>query len=267
MKHALIFLVLFFSFTLNAQNVPSKPLVVGQQLTLESKILNQERVINVYLPTSYSPDSTKKYPVIYLLDGSMNEDLIHVSGITQFLSFPWFDFMPEAIVVGISNVDRKHDFTFPTTIEKDKKAFPTTGGSQKFIEFLEKELQPMIENQFPVSEDKTIIGQSLGGLLASEILIKNPEMFTRYIIISPSLWWNDLSLLNENFKKSDSIQTVFIGVGKEGKVMQSSAKKLYKNVDKLYGNHADVHFQFFKKYNHANIMHQAIYNALITVFE
>lgn len=267
MKHILIFLLAFLSFELSAQNLPTKPLVIGQQLTLDSKILNQERIINVYFPPSYSPDSTKKYPVIYLLDGSMNEDLIHISGITQYLSFPWFDFMPEVIVVGISNIDRKHDFTYPTSIERDKQDFPTTGGSEKFIEFLEKELQPMIENQFSVTEDKTIIGQSLGGLLASEILIKKPELFTRYIIISPSLWWDNLSLLNENIRKSDNIESVFIGVGKEGKIMQSSANKLYKNVEKLYGDETDVHFQFFKKLNHANIMHRAVYDALIQVFE
>ncbi len=52
--------------------------------------------------------------------------------------------LPPSIVVGISNVDRKRDFTLPTTIQKDKEDFPTTGESAKFISFIEKELQPYI---------------------------------------------------------------------------------------------------------------------------
>ena len=79
--------------------------------------------------------------------------------------------MKKSIVVGIANVDRRRDFTFPTTIEADKKSYPTTGHSDKFIAFIKYELQPNIEKKYKVNTDKTIIGQSLGGLLATEILL------------------------------------------------------------------------------------------------
>ena len=61
----------------------------------------------------------------------------------------------------------------------------------------EKSLQPFIENKYKTTASKTIIGQSLGGLLAAEILLKKPNLFNKYIIISPSLWWNNGSLLNQ----------------------------------------------------------------------
>lgn len=105
--------------------------------------------------------------------------------------------IPESIVVGIGNVDRKRDFTYPFQNELDLKEFPTSGKSEKFISFLEKELQPFIDSTYKTMEMKTIIGQSLGGLLVTKILFKKPELFNNYIIVSPSLWWDDEKLLEE----------------------------------------------------------------------
>ena len=143
--------------------------------------------MNIYLPEGYKQGDTTKYPVIYLLDGSADEDFIHIVGLVQFYSFEWINQVPKSIVVGIATVDRRRDFTFPTTIEEDKKVYPTTGHSEKFIAFIEKELPPFIESKNKTNSSKTIIGQSLGGLLATEIFLKKPTLFNKYIIISPSL--------------------------------------------------------------------------------
>ena len=55
----------------------SSPFNIGETITWESKLLKQSRTINVYLPEGYQK-SEKKYPVIYLLDGSADEDFIHI---------------------------------------------------------------------------------------------------------------------------------------------------------------------------------------------
>lgn len=86
--------------------------------------------------------------------------------------------MPKSIVVGIATSNRRRDFTFPKTIEADKKTFPTAGHSDKFISFIETELQPFIETKYKTSQSKTIIGQSFRGLLETEILLKKPTLFT-----------------------------------------------------------------------------------------
>ena len=150
-------------------------LSIGEKIEFQSKILKENRILNIYLPNGYSKDSLKEYPVIYLLDGSIDEDFIHISGLVQFGSFSWINMIPESIVVGISNVDRKRDFTFPTNNKKDKEDFPTTGESESFINFIENELQPYIDKKYETDSIKTLIGQSLGGLLATEILFKNPD--------------------------------------------------------------------------------------------
>ena len=217
--------IIFLTNTTFTQNDTSKqtgkqtPLVLGVVYKIQSAALGETRTSNVYLPEGYCPDSATTYPVIYLLDGSVNEDFIHIVGIVQFLTM--IEAMPKSIVVGIANVDRKRDFTFPTTIDQDKKDFPTTGSSTKFMKFIEKELQPFIQKKYRTNNSRTIIGQSLGGLFATEVLLKNPGLFDNYIIVSPSLWWDNESLLTDAptllDKQADKNITVYVSVGSEGK--------------------------------------------------
>lgn len=258
----------------NTKNIEtSKPFILGIIEEIHSEELGEKRILNIYLPEGYSKSDTLKYPVIYLLDGSADEDFIHVVGLVQFNNFPWIDRVPKSIVVGIANVDRKRDFTYSTTIEKDKKQFPTTGHSDKFIAFLENELQPFIEGNYNTTASKTIIGQSLGGLLATEILLKKPKLFNKYIIISPSIWWDNGSILELNsdfLQESFSQETsVYIGVGKEGlapsdtpHVMEVDANLLAEKLKNSKSKNVSVHFDYLPEEDHATITHQAIFNAL-----
>ncbi|MDX1939940.1 MAG: alpha/beta hydrolase-fold protein [Saprospiraceae bacterium] len=238
-----------------------KPFILGETLEIESSILAEKRILNIYLPEGYNKDDTINYPVIYLLEGAADEDFIHIVGLVQFCNFPWVNILPKSIVVGIANVDRRRDFTYPTAIEKDKKDFPTTGGSGKFITFIEKELQPFIEQQYKTNSSKTLIGQSFGGLLATEILFNHSKLFNKYIIISPSLWWGKESLLakDPNFTSLREKIEVYIAVGKEGKIMERDAKKLYQLLNKNLD--LRTHFQYFPDKDHATIYHQAVYQA------
>src|SRR6478736_4812087 len=64
-----------------------QPFVIGQIDELSSTILNEKRTLNIYLPEGYKDQDSLKYPVVYLLDGSANEDFIHVVGLVQFSAF------------------------------------------------------------------------------------------------------------------------------------------------------------------------------------
>jgi predicted alpha/beta superfamily hydrolase len=262
MKYFFSFLFILFG---TIHSIAQKtPFSIGVIDSLKSIELNETRRLNIYLPEGYSADSAQTYNVIYLLDGSADEDFIHVSGVVQFCNFSWINLLPPSIVVGISNVDRKRDFTFPTTIQKDKEDFPTTGESVKFISFVEKELQPYIDKNYKTNSNKMLIGQSLGGLLATEILYTKPHLFNQYLIVSPSLWWNAESLLKGNpeiLNASYSSKTeLFVAVGNEGKIMERDAKKLYKQLKKSKSTNLSVKFKFLGNKNHATIMHQAILN-------
>jgi uncharacterized protein len=279
MKNTFSILILMFATTLTVgqqtkakQTETTKPFVLGVIDEIQSKELAEKRILNIYLPEGYTPNDTIKYPVIYLLDGSADEDFIHIVGLVQFNSFEWINQVPKSIVVGIATIDRRRDYTFPTTIEEDKKTYPTTGHSDKFILFIENELQPFIEKKYKTTASKTIIGQSLGGLLATEILLKKPTLFNKYIIISPSLWWNNGSLLNQNSKMLEASfnqQThIYIGVGKEGlaptaipRVMEVDANLLTEKIKATKSKYVKVYFDYLPQENHATIMHQAVSNS------
>jgi predicted alpha/beta superfamily hydrolase len=239
---------------------------------IRSGVLDEKRILNIYLPEGYNPKDTVSYPVVYLLDGSANEDFIHICGLYQFNNFEWIDRVPKSIVVGIATVDRRRDFTFPTNIAEDREKYPTTGHSDKFIEFLAKELQPYIEKNYRTNESKTIIGQSLGGLVATEILFRHPEMFSRYIIVSPSLWWDGgslLSFVSDKLKTAGDRKKIYIGVGKEGltqgknpRLMENDANLLAEKINRLNNGRLTVIFDYLPQEDHATIMHQAVFNAL-----
>jgi len=267
-KNILIFCSILFAFQsmVLAQNGNVKALTIGEIRTIKSKILNEDRTLNIYLPQNF--DKTKSYPIIYLLDGSMNEDFIHVTGLVQFFNQMYS--MPETIVVGIANIDRKRDFTFHTDLKDLQKDYPTTGHSDKFISFLEKELKPYIESQFKTA-DKYLFGQSLGGLLATEILLKKPELFNNYFIISPSLWWDDESLLKEApqllSKIPDTKKFIYISVGKgEHPVMVKDAEAFYDVLKKSNKKNWTIEYKMMETDNHATILHRSLYEGLVKLF-
>lgn len=271
MKRSILILSFFlFTTLLIGQNSNSKPLTIGTIEEIQSEILNEKRTLNIYLPTYF--DENKKYPVIYVLDGGLDEEFIHIAGLVQFYNLPWVAMVEESIVVGIENVDRRRDFTFPTTVAIDKKASPTSGHSDKFIAYLEKEVQPFIESKFKTTDSKTIIGQSLAGLLAAEVLIKKPTLFDKYIIVSASLWWDNGSLMeykSEIYKSSFKQATkVYIGVGKEGlapteqpHVMEVDANVFADKLKRSKSKNLQVAFDYLPMDDHATTLHQAISNA------
>lgn len=250
----------------------SKPFVLGYIDEIQSKELSEKRVLNIYLPEGYKKEDSIKYPVIYLLDGSADEDFIHVTGLIQFNNFSWINRVPKSIVVGIANVDRRRDFTFPSTIKEEQEWYKTAGKSAAFISFIENELQPFIEKKYKGNGERMLIGQSLGGLLATEILFKKPHLFNKYIIISPSLWWNDGSLLKHSpqiLSANQNPSSVYIGVGKEGlapstipHVMEVDANLLVEKLRKIDNKKLQIHFDYLPEEDHATITHQAVFNAL-----
>lgn len=170
------------------------PVQIATSYTLPSDTLRQTRRINVYLPPGYA-EGNRRYPVLYLLDGGVQEDFIHIAGIASLAAD--FRRIREFIVVGIEGIDRYHDLTHPTTVAADQARLPTSGGSARFRSFLATELQPFIDQRFRVSGEKILIGESAAGLFVVETLLRRPELFTGYIAVSPMLWWDGQSLARQ----------------------------------------------------------------------
>jgi predicted alpha/beta superfamily hydrolase len=171
-----------------------RPIVIGQSFALPSKVLGDIRRVNVYLPESYG-DAARAFPVVVLLDGGEKEDFHHVTGLAQINAA--YGQGQEVIVVGVEGVDRRHDLTSPSSVAADLKVAPTSGGAAAYRKFLVEELKPWVAARYRTNGRTALMGESLAGLFTLETLLKAPESFDDYVIVSPSLWWNGGALVGE----------------------------------------------------------------------
>ena len=167
---------------------------VGVLDSLYSNILNESRKIYVQLPAGYSPDKNQKYPVAFILDGE-----VFLPTVNEVQNYYSGGFTPEMVLVGISNEkNRLRDLTTSTITTKYGMPFNEKNGeADNFLKFIETELIPFIDNKYPVTGYRTLIGHSYGGLFTLYTLIHQPELFNNYLAIDPSLDWDDQRLLKE----------------------------------------------------------------------
>lgn len=191
---------------------------VPERLVIKSQVLGEERVILVRTPAGYARGS-EKFPVLYMTDGDAH--IQHTSGTVSFLARNAR--MPEMIVVGITNTDRTRDLT-PTRVERvpgnpNAQGFPTSGGADKFLKFIETELIPLVESKYRTMPYRALAGHSLGGLFAVHAMLTRPEVFNSYIAVSPSLQWDnfeEVDRVKEFFKTRKELnRTLFTSLGNE----------------------------------------------------
>jgi predicted alpha/beta superfamily hydrolase len=171
----------------------TKPIVIGQSYELASPVMGTTRRINIWLPPGYEK-GTQRYPVLYLLDGGVEQDFHHISGIAQLGTI--VGTTKDMIVVGIETVDRRNELAFPPVSDaKLKVDYPTAGQSDRLRRFIAQDVKPWVAQRFRTSGQGALIGESLAGLFVVETLLKQPALFDDYIAISPSLWWDNEALV------------------------------------------------------------------------
>jgi uncharacterized protein len=170
------------------------PLVVGETFTVDSKALGEARRINVYLPPGYAESRDLRVPVLYMPDGGLAEDFLHIAGLVQ-VSVGNGTMRP-FLLVGIENTQRRRDLTGPTTNEADKKIAPLVGKSEAFRRFIRDELMPRVRERYRTTDETAIVGESLAGLFVVETFLLEPDLFDTYVAIDPALWWNNQGLVS-----------------------------------------------------------------------
>ena len=185
------FIILTFFPISTISQVKKQEIKLGEKVVIRSKVLDEDRTILIRFPKDYS-FTKKKYPVLYILDGEFFFQLTvgavnYLSECTYIINKP----LPEMIVVGIVNIDRNKDYT-PTYAphQLGRLYYPTSGKAAEFTKFLSKELIPYIDNNFRSQPYRILSGWSFGGLFTVHTFINNPELFSSYLAISPSLWWD-----------------------------------------------------------------------------
>jgi len=264
MKNAIA--ALFYTFILGLQALYAQPAVDASftdNFRINSHVLNEERTLFINLPDSYN-DTTevkKKYPLLILLDGATHFNI--TSGIVHFLSANRTrnHLMPETIIVAIENVNRERDFT----VTKIKTKRPNSmGGGKNFLNFIENELIPYVDKNYRTETYRTLVGHSLGGLLALNAYMDDKSAFDAYIAIDPSIWWSP-ELTKE---KVDAIKPVTFnkklyiataGLKKERYVKNKKRhEQLYRLLQEKAGKGWRAKIDFFENENHRTVPLTAI---------
>ncbi len=197
------------------------PIHIGTTFMVESKAMRSPREINIWTPPGYK-DSGKTYPVLYVLDGGIAQDFHHISGLAQLTAINGI--YENLIVVGIKTENRLGELAHTAADPRYIQPEPRAGNSHVFTKFVQDEVIPFVEKNYRTGERRAVIGESLAGLFVTEVFLKRPGMFTDYIAISPSLWWDDKNLAKDAptllAAHDDNTRRLYLTMGDEGGTMQ-----------------------------------------------
>lgn len=266
---AIIWAILFSIIGAQAKGADKPaPLVVGETFTIDSKILGETRRINVYIPQGYVESQNVRVPVLYMPDGGIAEDFLHIAGLIQ-VSVSNATMRP-FLLVGIENTQRRRDLTGPTKNEADKKIAPVVGKSEAFRQFIRDELMPQVKLRYRTTNETAIVGESLAGLFVAETFFLEPDLFDTYIAIDPSLWWNNQELINgaaERLRPRPRLEkTLYLANSDEKEIAEATQR-----LAEILGKHAPSGLRWYYKNmpdeKHATIYHPAALKAFRTVFK
>ena len=263
-------LTLFFGFVVSSVGAQSvtNPLVIGETFTIASGALKEVRRINVYLPPGYTESRDERLPVLYMPDGGVGEDFIHVAGLVQ-ISVANGTMRP-FILVGIENTERRRDMTGPTESAEDRTIAPRVGGAAAFRAFIRTELMPAVKKRYRTTEEAAIVGESLAGLFVVETLLREPDLFDTYLAFDPSLWWNNERLLSDAEAllraRAPGKRTLYLASSNEP-ALGNLARRFAAMLEK--GRFSELEWRYVPLLDetHATIYHPAALRALRDVFK
>ena len=269
------FALLLFSFCAKAQE--SNPFITGFEKSSPSKILGEQRKVWIHVPNSNG--GNERYPVIYLLDADANFNSI--VSITEFISNAGL--CPPIIIVGILHPSRMVDLTFGT----DKETPGVVGNGENFMRYLENELMPYIDSNYPTAPYKIFIGHFVGGLTVVNTLIHHPDLFNAYISLDAALWWNNqqivtyakMILANQHYKG----KTLFMALANrmergmdtlqvqkdttQGTELIRSNLEFIKDILKNKTNQLRFQHKYYENDDHGTVRLIGEYDALRFIFE
>jgi predicted alpha/beta superfamily hydrolase len=229
--------------------------------SVQSGILKQNRKISVFLPDGYDAKDAK-FPVLYVLDADGRDQ--HTVPTARFLLLN--NKMPKAIIVGVFNIDRNHDF-LPDSSQSAK----TGGGADNFLQFFKQELIPHIDKNFKTEGFNVLIGHSFGGVFAMHVLLNDPDLFDAYIAIDPSFWYKNQmqvkSAQNEFLKVKNWNKPIFI-TGREGEAMDGMGITA---MEKLLKTSAPASLKWkvtaYPNEDHGSVTFKSVYDGLRYIFD
>ncbi len=247
--------------------------------TLHSAILNEDRAFQIYIPPEPGPGAK----AIYVLDGQVQFNTV-VDALTALGE-------NRHLVIGIGNIWlRDRDYTptrVPPSMFVDAAGAAVSGGGERFFAHLSGELLPYIDSRYPAASSRILIGHSLGGLLAVNVLLNHPGVFDRFIVIDPSMWWDNGRLVTEaplGLRRSFAPTALFLAIANsknkdrndidavrsdttENTALIRPSVLLLDQFKAHQGNGIAVRWQYYKDQEHATVFLPAVKDGLAFVLK
>jgi len=261
------YLVLFISLSsttlaqINGEDVSG-----GKKVKIFSKVLNEERPIYISLPSGYE-QSMQRYPVVYVLDGTI-EKLLSSGGLIRYLSY--YE-MPQMITVFIPNTthdSRIRDLTISKTPIEQTPNFGADGGV-RFSNFLTKELISYIDSIYRTTNYRIITGYSLSGAFAFNALLTMTDYFDAYIATSPPIRFEkELLEKTTTFFQNHKTLNKFLYLPFYERDLKTTTLIIPK-LEKIIKDNYPKGFRFeVKKYSgQGHVPNTALYDGLMLLFE
>jgi uncharacterized protein len=256
-------IILVFLFT-SCQKEVFDPALKKEEFAIQATANGATYNIKVGLPVDYNP-TVKKYATMYVLDGEENFDFVSnkCKEISDKLG------VTNVVVISIGyGRDRSIDYT-------PAKTSTGTIGSLEFLNFIETQLIPKIQETYRVDTERSsrvILGHSFGGLFVANVFSTNNKLFGNYLMLSPSLWFDNLVALqfekDNQSKNKDWAQLVFMGLGDAENAgrMQAPFEAFYQTLRDNY-THIKLGKNIEKNLDHRGSEHPNIVKGLNYYFE
>ncbi|MBN2610185.1 MAG: tetratricopeptide repeat protein [Bacteroidales bacterium] len=268
----LLLFLLVFPSTISAQAV--NQIISGKKYVIHSEIIGEEKEYWVHLPVDYEA-STIRYPVLYITDGDDHFQM--AVGAAGFMGSQYV--IPELIVVAVVHKDRNHDLT-PTHSLKNLDGFESnaakvSGGGEKLLQFIEKELIPEIESSYRTGPYRILAGHSLGGLLSVYAWLNHNRLFNAFIAIDPALTWDNYCceriIKNAALQSPELSSKLYIASAHNapfGKKDRSPFRLSQESFIKALESKTIVNYKhdYFENHDHLTVPYKSLYNGLVCAF-
>lgn len=224
----------------------------------ESRKLNSTRQIKIQLPRNYQENKEKTYPLFLVLDGDYLFEA--VAGNVDYFSY-WED-MPEAIIIGINQVDSRDDDNYYS----EQNSLPVESGAD-FFEFIGMELMPHLVGNYRLANFNVVVGHGETANFANYFLLKPKPVFQAYINISPIFAPDMLNYLPERLQNLDSKTFYYLATSEADiKAAKEDSNALNASTSTIENSFLEYSFKSFEEPTHYSNPAYAIPDALQSIF-
>ena len=227
--------------------------------TIQSSKLGEERQIKIQLPRGYAANEDKTYPIFIVLDGDYMFEI--VAGNVDYYSY-WDD-MPEAIVVGVNQIDNRFD----DCLYSEQNSLPIETGAA-FFEFIGMELMPYVEKTYRAGNFRIAVGHGETANFINYYLLKPNALFQAYISISPELAPNMIDYLPEVLNKIPSKTFYYLAnTSNDNKSITQMTEALNTDLLAIENDQLEYYFKSFNGPSHYSVPAHAIPSAIERIFQ